>query len=71
MRTIFKYNTKDKLKYLLEYLQDEKTINEHLIATVKKDKTMSEFNRGYAAALILINKDYKTDIGSIKKAISI
>ena len=69
----------DELRYLRRYLQGEKKSNEHLIVRTMrvlnkgyiKNKGLIEFNRGYAAALILINKDYKTDIGSIKKAISI
>jgi hypothetical protein len=69
----------NELKCLLKYLQSEKKFNEHLIARTMrplnkgyiKNKGLIEFNHGYAAALILVNRGYKSYIDDIRKAISI
>ena len=69
----------DELRYLLKCLQGEKKSNEHLIARTMrplnkgyiKNKGLIEFNHGYAAALILVNRGYKSYIDDIRKAISI
>ena len=69
----------DELRYLRRYLQGEKKSNEHLIVRTMrvlnkgyiKNKGLIEFNHGYAAALILVNRGYKSYIDDIRKAISI